>query len=412
MKHTITYILLSIPCFLPSVHAQTTMTLQQCKELAHSKNLMMQNGVLSIERAKAMQKTAFTLEPTEIMFTQDLTDGATPDNSLDISQQFSLPGVYRSRSRSLKAQTIVEELRHDVTTLQLDQEVESVYYNIMYIREKYRILLQQDSAYSKFHVMAKANEKAGETSRLAHINADKLTDESRLTLQNTKSELLQAQYKLAMLMNSDVMVEPAENDLPLIDAIVTDSKADNVYDRLSDAEIKAAEYALKEVKSEALPTLSLEAKYYALIKGLNPYHVDRSAFEGGNGFVFVGVGVNVPLSFGAHAAKVKAAKRDIDIQNNNKLIQQQQLWSIAYEQRNECEKALHTISYYKDKGLKQADELIRIAQVSYEQGEIDYIELMDNIRAASEIRLQYIEAVNQYNQAMIKLKTQRPTPTL
>jgi heavy metal efflux system protein len=53
--------------------------------------------------------------------------------------------------------------------------------------------------------------------------------------------------------------------------------------------------------------------------------------------------------------------------------------------------------------LKQADEIIRISQVSYGLGEIGYVEYIQNLTQAFTTKLSYLDALNLYNQAIIEL---------
>ncbi len=61
------------------------------------------------------------------------------------------------------------------------------------------------------------------------------------------------------------------------------------------------------------------------------------------------------------------------------------------------------MDYYETIGLKQADEIIRISQISYKLGEIEYMEYIQNLTMAFDTKLKYLEALNLYNQAIIEL---------
>ncbi|MNL62940.1 hypothetical protein D3C87_1870160 [compost metagenome] len=60
--------------------------------------------------------------------------------------------------------------------------------------------------------------------------------------------------------------------------------------------------------------------------------------------------------------------------------------------------------YFTSAGLKQADEQLRIAQVSYDLGEIGYIEFIQNMALAVQSKLDYLQNVNQLNQSVIQLQ--------
>jgi cobalt-zinc-cadmium resistance protein CzcA len=74
-----------------------------------------------------------------------------------------------------------------------------------------------------------------------------------------------------------------------------------------------------------------------------------------------------------------------------------------FTQYNEYLRQKEGLEYYEQIGLKQANEIIRISEVSYKLGEIGYVEYIQNLTMAFETKLSYIEALNIYNQAIIEL---------
>ena len=69
----------------------------------------------------------------------------------------------------------------------------------------------------------------------------------------------------------------------------------------------------------------------------------------------------------------------------------------------EVPKAKEGLQYYETTGLKQADDIIRISNTAYTKGEIGYMEYIQNLQTAINTRLQYTDAVNQFNQSIILL---------
>ena len=78
---------------------------------------------------------------------------------------------------------------------------------------------------------------------------------------------------------------------------------------------------------------------------------------------------------------------------------------MEYNQEvREYQQYLQAVNYYQNQGLKQADEQLRIAQVSFDLGEIGYLEYIQNISAAVQTRLSYIEVLSQLNQSAIQIQ--------
>jgi cobalt-zinc-cadmium resistance protein CzcA len=54
--------------------------------------------------------------------------------------------------------------------------------------------------------------------------------------------------------------------------------------------------------------------------------------------------------------------------------------------------------------LVYAETLIRTAQARFKSEEIDYLELTDKMTEALQIRLEYLEILNNYNQSAVQLE--------
>ena len=65
--------------------------------MALEKNPQMQVANKSVERAKALQGTAWEIDKTELSLSQDPTSGGSPDNALSLSQSIEFPTYYIAR---------------------------------------------------------------------------------------------------------------------------------------------------------------------------------------------------------------------------------------------------------------------------------------------------------------------------
>ncbi len=60
--------------------------------------------------------------------------------------------------------------------------------------------------------------------------------------------------------------------------------------------------------------------------------------------------------------------------------------------------------YYHESALKKAALLTNTAQIQFEKEEIEYLEFLQSIKAAQEIKLGYSETLYNYNITAIKLE--------
>lgn len=408
-RHLILLAALTLSAFTTRGFAQTekTVSLSGCIEMAGRNNLALRSGRIAVERAEALQGTAFDIDKTGISLSQDPTSGGSPDNALSFSQTFEFPTIYGARRKALKEETQLERSKLEVTRNELEKNVAASYYELLYAIERRRILTQQAELYRRFLYIANAKLNAGETGKLEQMNAQRLSKENDIALSNADKDVLIARYKLQQWLNTDEDIRPVEGSLAVIDdAELTpmdfNSSATPVAQMLNQ-QLKVSERSLNVARQGYLPSISLALSTQLLIKGFNPYDIERERFSKGN-FMGFEVGVSVPLFFGGQRAKVKAAKHDItmaEVQRQEQLQRLEKEYKAAY---NGYLKAKQSLDYYRTEGKAQADELVRISQLSYEKGDIGYVEYVQNLQTAVSIREQYAAATNDYNQAVITLK--------
>ncbi|MDR0733630.1 MAG: TolC family protein [Dysgonamonadaceae bacterium] len=378
-------------------------TLQECIDLAMQNNLTVQSGKIAVERAKALQGTAFNIDKTQLSLSQDPTSGGSPDNGFSVSQSFDFPTVYTSRYGLLKAETNLEKNNLEVTRNELARQVSSIYEHLLYVKEKVKILQEQDSIYQKFVFLATAKFRAGETNRLEQMNAERLYNENKIALQQAEKDCQSVQFALQRRLNTGELISPAENALTVLEnQSVTGEFNPNLSPVIQVFESRKAigKKSLRLAKQGFLPSFNFSLRSQYLIKGFDPYNIQRERFTGGN-FMGFEAGVGIPLFFGEQRAKTRAARREMEmlkIQQQDALLALDREYQIA---RNEYAKALSALEYYQRQGNEQAGEISRMSQLSYEKGEIGYIEYIQNLKTAAEVHLQYADAVNNYNQAVI-----------
>ncbi|MDX1349911.1 MAG: TolC family protein, partial [Putridiphycobacter sp.] len=66
--------------------------------------------------------------------------------------------------------------------------------------------------------------------------------------------------------------------------------------------------------------------------------------------------------------------------------------------------SLKSLSFYKNVGLDQANLMISNAQKSYESGSIAYLEYFQSLEYGIQLKLDHLNALNNYNQAVVKLQ--------
>ena len=381
------------------------MTLQQCFQLADRQNLALQSGRKAVEKAQAMQATAWNLDKTEIAFSQNPASSGDTDNGLTFSQSIEFPTVYTARRGQLKAETQAEKSRLNVTSQQLRLEIANVYYAMLYQTHRLQILLQQDSVIQRYCDVAAKRYRAGEARQLEFLSADRMRNDNRLEMTKVKNEAENLQTALMALLNTTTPVVPAADNL-----VISQSSPMNAvfnYQQTADAQyqkdlISALDQEVKCAKTGYAPSLSLALRSQLLIDSWDPYHINRQRFTEGNFFGFE-VTVGVPLFYGATKAKVKAAQKDREVAQLA-MQQEQREKERDYKQGyNRLQNAIKRMEYYSGENMAKAKDIERLSTLEYENGEISYVEYASALQEAIDMRLKQAEVVNEYNEAVLAL---------
>lgn len=379
-------------------------SLQECINMALEKNPQMQVANKSVERAKALQGTAWEIDKTELSLSQDPTSGGSPDNALSLSQSIEFPTYYIARHKQLKAETQAERSKAAVVRLSLENDVKAAYYQAVYQAERLRVLESQDSLLAQYRTLAEKRYKAGETRQLELLSAERLQRENKMEVLAAHNELETAQLLLSRLVGSVETVEPKEDSLLPLDW----KQASYNYSQTPDGQysadrLKVSEQAVRVAKNGFAPSLSLSLRNQLVISSWNPYDQDRSRFDGGN-FMGFEVGVGIPLFYGATRAKVKAARKEremiaLEIKEQEQLLQQEYLSALS-----RMNAAYVRYTYYNEEGRERSDKMAEQGLLEYSQGEISYLEYMNVLQESIDLRLKRASALNDYNQCVLVME--------
>ena len=103
-------------------------------------------------------------------------------------------------------------------------------------------------------------------------------------------------------------------------------------------------------------------------------------------------------------SRLRQAKADATMAHWQAEDSKAELRQKVEEARGIVARQAECLEYYTQAALAEAEELQRNAILTYENSETGMAELIQSLNAAREIRKNYIEAVYQYNIAVIELE--------
>jgi len=377
---------------IPAQAQKPKMNLNQCIEQALAKNSLIRSGGLEIETAQTLIATGrelpkgtldFQYGKTQTYFSQDYTVVA--------NQSIPWPSLLTAQVNALRSQKMIAEKRLNLTKSLVAASVKWYYYQLVVQQKQATFLKQQDSLYVQMRRAASLKYKEGETGKLEFVSA-----EARLREFQQKQAALELDMKANYAQLAYWINQPTPFEISGTESITLSlQKGKDIANmpalRLYDEQIQHGKLLTDVERQKLRPDIRIGAV--------------TQSIENHNGQNFLQAGVSIPLFAKAQKARIKAAEL------NELLLASQKDQGIAALSAElsslfvQLEKHLNGVNYFQQTGLAQAAWLELTALKSYQQGEIEYVEVLQNMQQAWQIREQYLQEVLAYNQSIVQIET-------
>jgi cobalt-zinc-cadmium resistance protein CzcA len=377
--------------FMVHTQAQSKLTLQETLALAIENNAGLKGSKLKVEESDAMIGNAFNFDKTSIYYSYDENNLATnnlPIKVFGIAQDFKFPTVYLADKKIQKAKLDLEQTNYEMQFQQLQKTVYATYYQLSYTKNKaatYRFL---DSLYKDFAKKATRRFELGETNYLEMITA------------RSKQKHLETLYKQAL---QEVSISKAQ-----LNAVVQEEGLEIIEQPLQKLEINnisvnnnlGLQYF--ENAKNYQKTLNIRERQ-SLLPDISVEYFQGTNSQLDKNIIGYQVGLKIPLLFSGNASKIKASK----IAQNIVIAQQQDYTAQLNAKYNALLATLNqhkeAINYYDTEGENLKNEIIKTANRTFQEGEIDFFQYLQSLETAKDIELSYLDNLNTYNQTVINI---------
>ncbi len=374
----------------PLAFAQKVFDLPTAIETAKAQHLGLKTSALEVEMMRQAEKNAFDIPKTEISTQYGNVNDFNIDYSLNISQTFNLPTVYRKRLAYNQQQTQLAEKKRTIQERELVQAVKSVYYEIVFLYEKETLLGRQDSLYQQLVRGAEVRLRTGEGKALEKMSADLQLQEIQNQLKQIASDLQVQKKELARLLNITEAFDIADKKL-------TKRALTTNIDLTQHPQIQTLEQAVKVQKAntqvqKTAYSPDIRLGYYNMQESRNPnLHVAQ-------------VGVSIPLFNAGRKANVASARVGEQVAESQLAYQRQTLEREADKWKTQYERSQQALAYYETIALPQIQAIEKQLQRAYSSGEIGYVEWTQNRLQTFQIQLNYVQELANYNQIVVVLE--------
>ncbi|MFZ1611816.1 MAG: TolC family protein [Chitinophagales bacterium] len=395
-------IIITIICLLSGIaSAQQTISLQSAIDTALNNNLSVRNEKLYSEYQKKLKATAVDIPQTNLIGEFGQFNSAFSDNKFGIAQSISFPTVY-AKQKSLQNENYKTSVLHiALKEAELKKQVSEVFYQIIYMNEKQLILMKIDSVYAAFLEKANLRFAKGESNILEKTTAETQRGQIAIQLKQIQQDIEILQMQFQLLLNTTIVYLPSANNTKMNFNAIADTSFINNHPSLQllEQEKNVAMVNTQLQKSKLLPDLQLAYNNMSQ-QGMG---ADDLFYPKSERFSSVQFGIGIPLFFGAQKANIDAAKSLELISENNFRLGQQTLISEYESAFKKYEIQLATVKYFEETALRNADIISETATKQFENGDINYLEWTMLINNAISIQSNYIDSVNDLNQAIIHL---------
>lgn len=371
-----------------SIQAQENITYEQALEKAFQQNGTLKNSKLISEYQEKLKASYLDLPQLEVTGGFGQIQGEETDNSFGISQRFSFPTVYSKRKQMLDAEWTASLIGQNLTKTQLTKEITDVFYKILVLQEKKKILAYISQLYISFAEKASLRLKKGEANILEESTAEIQKEQIKVQLNSLENDLNISKLQLQLLLQSEQPYQPIA-DKPTMDVglqISEDRVKQHPELLYLQQQIKMGEAEVQLEKSRLLPELLVGYTNQSM-KNIN-----------NNRFNSVQVGVGIPLFTKGQRALAKAAQAKITITENQYQRKEIELKNRLVQQISNYMNQQRIIENYEQKQLPKSETILKTAQKQMEVGEIDYLNWVILVNQAVKTKADYIDQLERLNQ--------------
>ena len=385
---------------------QKKVSLQTAIKTALDSNLSIRSATDASAVQRALKSASWDIPKTVIEGQYGQINSYRNDNIFTITQAFSFPSVYINQNKLANANIRSAGWQIKMARLEVATQVKQVYWQLAYLYSRYNLLVYQDSLYSGFLRAAELRARTGETNRLEMITARTQCFEIKNQLWQVMADEAIQNRKLQTLMNTGVTVRPSDTVLRRLDFIRQDDSTvlvSNPSLGYIGEQKEVARIATRLERSRMMPDLTIG--YFSQTM-LGTQEVDGATRTFDKTYRFTGIqaGIAIPVWAGPAIAKSKAAKIQEDISRANADYCTSSVKSNYQSLLDEYVKYAASVDYYEQEAVPEAGIIIDQSTRSYKAGALDYLEYIISLKRALDIKQNYLEALNNFNQTIINIE--------
>jgi cobalt-zinc-cadmium resistance protein CzcA len=358
-----------------------------------AKNALLKTGNLEIDASEVLIASGKELPKATFDFQYGKTQTfSTRDYTIIAAQSIPWPSQLKAQVNALRSQKNLAEKRLKIAENLVISSVKYFYYSLLVQHEQMDYLKNQDSIYTQMTRAALLKFNQGETNKLEYVAAEARLKEFQQKQKSLEVDIKSNYQNLGYWINRQELFTIKMTQKIRMDLVITNKDlSKNPYLALINEQLEHGKLLTQIEREKLKPDIRV---------GLTTQSIEN---HGGQNFIQAGL--SIPIFRQAQKSKIaNAAKQELVVQSQ--LEQQKSQITLELQtQFSQYEKLSKSLEYYQNTALIQANLLENNALKSYQQGEIEYVEMLQNTQQAWQIREQYLQEVLAYNQCIIQIET-------
>lgn len=388
-------------------HAQSNLkTIEELRVMALRQNLSLKAAGLQSQYWQAIGSSTFAPGKTQFSGEYGHINSFNSDSRFNVSQSFNLPQVYKRQASFYAANRQASQSSYVLQEKEIVRAVSTVFYRLVDLYERKKMLMELDSIYSRFALASKRRLDAGEANIIEQTTAQGHAQQVLWQLENVNADIAYESKQLQLLTHSADPIEPSyTTPLARLQATVdTSSLRSHPAIELQKQQELVAHASVQLEKNTLAPDLMIGYSNQSFAGWQSKDGITQQNLSAGDRFGLVQAGIGIPIFNGAAKARIKASEINVTAAkaNTEKVAEQVR---VSYEQAQERVSHYAKVStYYRNTGMTQSATLIAQAELAFSKGNFDFLQWTILMAQAYEIRVSYLDAMRNYNLAVVELE--------
>lgn len=384
------FFFLFVALLLPlPLKAQEKVTLEQAIELAKQNHPRLKTATAAITQAKAARGEVLELAPTAMTYAWGQLNGELKkDKQWEVTQSLGSLLTPFYKNALVNRQVASGTFYRQIVEKEVVAEVKRAWAYYLYAYNLHTMYNDQNRQAEQLQRMGELRYQQGEITLLEKNMTSTMAADLRNRLFQAQEEEKLALTRLNWVCYTDTPLLP-------VDTALVQFPADYQTTTYSDAHMR---YFMSKA-SEAKAQLGVERSRFFPELSFGYVRQDILPLKGLNSWM---VGVSFPIYFLPQASKVKQAKAAAFIAQTEAQANTRDLYNKVTELQANLRRQSESLRYYTTSALKEADELMKVADLQLKHSETNVTEFIQAVNAARDIRRGYIETVYQYNIAALE----------